>query len=315
MRQEALKELAEPYLRAIRDRMPETFGLAVVDERRAVGRVLCRVEGPDRFCFAIEEGFAFPLHTSAPGKAFVAALPPGRRKALLKRMDFRRYTPNTITGRRAFETEIVRIQTAGYATDLSEETEGCHCGGVAILAPDGLPVAALWVTGMARRLSDETLRACVRTLQSVARKIEGELARVRVAGRAPKALSPCVVAARKALTERPCDFVNYAALAKSCGASYSTLRTAFKKETGTTLGQYRLVLRVEEARRLLQQTRMRVAEVAERTGFCCQKYFSSLFKSKTGMSPSAFRRCLRTDDPPRVAKNAADRKASRPVLR
>ena len=288
MRQEALKELAEPYLRAIQSRMSETFGLAAIDERRGMGRVLCRIEGPDRFCFAIEEGFDFPLHTSAPGKAFVAALPAARRKTLLKRMDFKRYTPNTITSRRAFEAEIARIQTAGYATDLSEETEGCHCGGVAILDPKGLPVAALWVTGMARRLSGETLTARIRTLQSAARKIEERLA-ARPVARTQKALSSCVVNARKTLALNLSDSADYAALARTCGVSYSSLRTLFKRETGVTLGRFRLELRLDEAQRLLKQTRLPVAEIAARTGFCCQKYFSSLFMRKTGMTPSSLR--------------------------
>ncbi len=291
MRRKALKEWAEPYLRAIRRRMPETFGLSVVDERRAVGRVLCRIKGPDRFCFAIEEGFEFPLHTSAPGKAFIAALPSGRCKALLRRMDFKRYTPNTIVQRKAFEAELARVRTAGYATDFSEETEGCHCGGVAVLDPRGLPVAALWVTGMARRLDGAALDGCIRELRAVARKIEGGLAETFAARQASRgALSPCVVTARDALSSHLSDPLDYAKLAKTCGASYSTLRTTFRNETGTTLGQYRLALRVEEARRLLVQTDLRIEEIAARTGFCCQKYFSSLFKRRTGATPSAFRK-------------------------
>ena len=290
MRHETLKTLASPFLRAIKDKIPEAFGIAVIDEKRAVGVVLDSVVGPDRFCFNTAVGFTFPLHTSAPGKAFVAALPEKRRNALLNRLTFTRFTPNTITTRKAFEAEIAHVRAAGYATDLSEETEGGHCGGVAVLDPKGAPVAALWVTGMSKRLSNKSLLACVKHLQGAARLIEEALAKASAPARSGAARSPCVAAAVAALTAQPREPADYAGLAKACGVSYSTLRTAFRAETGTTLGQYHLGLRLDEARRLLVQTDLPITEIAERAGFCNQKHFSSLFKRKTGVAPFAYRR-------------------------
>jgi len=289
MRHATLKTLVSPFLRALKNKMPETFGIAVFDEKKAVGIVLDSIGGPDRFCFNIAEGFVFPLHTSAPGKAWVAALPERRRGVLLERLTFKRFTPNTITTRKAFEAEITRIRAAGYATDLSEETEGCHCGGVAVIGPTKTPVAALWVTGMAKRLSNRRLLASIRILQAAASQIEKALA--KAAAPAPSGLrSPCVAAAVEALTAQPCEPADYGLLAKSCGVSYSTLRTAFRVETGRTLGQYHLGLRLEEARRMLVQTDLPITEIAGRTGFCNQKHFSALFKRKTGVAPLAYRR-------------------------
>ena len=290
MRQTTLKTLASPFLRGLKDKMPETFGIAVIDEKKAVGIVLDSIEGPDRFCFNIASGFVFPLHTSAPGKAFVAALPEKRRTALLGRLSFTRFTTHTITTRKSFEAEIARIRAAGYATDLSEETEGCHCGGVAILDSKHSPVAALWVTGMAKRLSRRKLMACIRNLQEAARHIEGKLAKTVAPARSGSSRTPCVAAAAAALAARPCEPAAYAALAKACGVSYSTLRTAFRAETGTTLGQYHLGLRLAEACRLLALTGLPITEIADRTGFCNQKHFSSLFKRKIGVAPFAYRR-------------------------
>jgi DNA-binding IclR family transcriptional regulator len=290
MRHATLKTLVSPFLHAVKGKMPETFGVAVIDEKKAVGIVLDSIGGPDRFCFNIAEGFVFPLHTSAPGKALVAALPEKRRTNLLGRLSFKRFTPNTIMTRKAFEDEIAHIRATGYATDLSEETEGCHCGGVAILGPQNTPVAALWVTGMAKRLSSKHLIACIKNLQATARQIENELAKRSTPPRKGTIHSPCVAAARKSLAAKPCEPADYAALAKSCGVSYSTLRTAFRTETGNTLGQYQLGLRLDEARRLLVQTDKPITEIAERSGFCNQKHFSSLFKRKAGVTPFAYRK-------------------------
>ena len=290
MRQENFKTLVSPILLTLKNKMPETFGIAWIDEKRAVGIVLDSIEGPDRFCFNISKGLVFPLHTSAPGKAYVAALPEKRRSALTERLTFKRFTPHTITSRKAFEAEITHIRAAGYATDLSEETEGCHCGGVAVLGQNGTPVAALWVTGMDKRLPNKRLRACIRSLQEAAKQIEGILASTTAPAEGGRAHSPCVIAAVALLSAKPYEPVDFAALAKACGVSYSTLRTAFRTETCTTLGQYHLDLRLAEARRLLARTDQTITEIADRTGFCNQKHFSSLFKRKTGVSPLAYRR-------------------------
>jgi len=290
MRHEELKTLAAPFLRAMEGKIPEAFGIATIDERRAVGVVLYSIKGPDRFSFNTAEGFAFPLHTSAPGKAFVAALPDKRLSALLKRMTFRRYTPNTITSRKAFEAEIARIRTAGFATDFSEETEGCHCGGIVVRGPDRTPVAALWVTGMAKRLADESLLICVRHLQVVAAQIEDALAKADANTKKKFRLSPWVAAAQAAIDAQPCGDIDYAALAKASGVSYSTLRASFRTELGTTLGQYQLRMRLAEAQRLLTQSDLTITQIADRTGFCNQKHFSALFKRKIGQSPLSCRK-------------------------
>ena len=274
--------------------MPETFGLSVLDEKRLASQVVCSFRGPDYVCFAFEDGTATPLYTSAPGKAFVAALPDKRRDALVKRIRFKRLTPHTVADRRGFEAELARIRKAGYATDLSEEIEGCHCGGVAVLDAKRIPVAALWVSGIGKRLPPKRLLHCIRLLKTAARKIERELAQAAPARRSLKSAgTPCVAAARKSLAAHPEQPIDYAALAKAAGVSYSTLRSAFRAETGTTLGQHHLGLRIEMACGLLARTGLSVTAVAERVGFCNQKHFSASFKRKTGCPPLAYRRRAR----------------------
>ena len=290
MRYEELKTLVSPILRSIRNRMPETFGIAVIDEKRGVGIVLDSVGGPDRFCYNIAEGLFFPLHTSAPGKAFIAALPEKRRNALLNKLTFKRFTTNTIITRKAFEAEITRIRSVGYATDFSEEILGCHCGGVAVLNLKKTPVAALWVTGTAKRLPYKPLLTCIQNLQEAARHIEDGLVSLTDPSVCGTPRSHSVATARAALVAQPCEPVNYLELAKSCGTSYSTLRAAFRAEVGTSLGQYHLGLRLGEARRLLIQTDLSISDIAERVGFCDQKHFSAIFKRKMGVTPFSCRK-------------------------
>ncbi|AIQ46546.1 hypothetical protein R70723_12200 [Paenibacillus sp. FSL R7-0273] len=68
------------------------------------------------------------------------------------------------------------------------------------------------------------------------------------------------------------------------------LSNLFKKETGTGLTNYVAQLRIEEAKLLLQRSRLRMTEIAERVGFDNSSYFTVVFKQLTGESPREFRK-------------------------
>ena len=68
-------------------------------------------------------------------------------------------------------------------------------------------------------------------------------------------------------------------------------------EYGSTLGlvslnflDYLTQYRVEQACRLLKETGLKNYEIAYETGFRDEKYFSTVFKKATGMTPSKYRK-------------------------
>ncbi len=71
-------------------------------------------------------------------------------------------------------------------------------------------------------------------------------------------------------------------------ASYFSDR--FSKETGVTFTDYVKSVRVGEAKRLLAQTRVSVAEIGRRVGYEEPTTFLRAFKKVTGVSPSSFRK-------------------------
>ena len=77
------------------------------------------------------------------------------------------------------------------------------------------------------------------------------------------------------------------ALAKAVGVSSSTLRAAFRKVLGTSLGKYALSVRMREAKRLMTEDRLSVKEIAARTGFSSQAYFSAAYRAFYGHTPSS----------------------------
>lgn len=83
--------------------------------------------------------------------------------------------------------------------------------------------------------------------------------------------------------------INFEELAQSLNLGYSYFRRIFKKHTGVSPGQYHLHLRLMRAKELLLTTESPVKEIAYNTGFESTHYFSRLFKTKMGISPSEVR--------------------------
>ena len=74
--------------------------------------------------------------------------------------------------------------------------------------------------------------------------------------------------------------------AEYAGVSRTHLSALFSKECGECFGDYLTRLRIEAARRLLEDSRLKVYEVAERSGFRSVEHFSRTFKKITGSTPN-----------------------------
>jgi transcriptional regulator GlxA family with amidase domain len=69
-----------------------------------------------------------------------------------------------------------------------------------------------------------------------------------------------------------------------------SLKRRFKAATGSTLIEYLQNLRIEEAKRLLEQGELPIDEVSEAVGYLDISFFRRLFKRLTGMPPGQYRR-------------------------
>jgi len=63
----------------------------------------------------------------------------------------------------------------------------------------------------------------------------------------------------------------------------------FKEDTGATIIDYVLTLRIEESKKLLLNDNSDIKEIAESVGFHSSNYFSRVFKKRVGCSPSSYR--------------------------
>lgn len=68
------------------------------------------------------------------------------------------------------------------------------------------------------------------------------------------------------------------------------LSRIFKKEVGVSVIDYLIGRRIEMAKKLLQETNMRVSDVAAQVGYSNFSHFSKIFKKKVGVNPNQFKR-------------------------
>lgn len=81
-------------------------------------------------------------------------------------------------------------------------------------------------------------------------------------------------------------------LAENINLSKFYFNRYFKKQMGMTPHQYFVNMRLQRAKKLLVTTHSSIEEVAEVCGFDNASNFIRLFKKKTGMTPTAFRRIM-----------------------
>lgn len=98
-----------------------------------------------------------------------------------------------------------------------------------------------------------------------------------------------LIEAVKIMRENIEDPLSPALVAKEVGVSCRQLERLFAKHLGMSPKTYSNKLRLENARRLLQQTQLTILEVAMASGFTSTAHFSKLYRKRFGASPSAER--------------------------
>lgn len=74
------------------------------------------------------------------------------------------------------------------------------------------------------------------------------------------------------------------------GFSVNYFSMLFKKETGEGFAKYLTRVRMEEAKTLLRETNLPVAEICEKVGYSDRKHFTHTFHKAAGLNPAEYRK-------------------------
>ncbi|WP_309120971.1 response regulator [Paenibacillus sp.] len=92
--------------------------------------------------------------------------------------------------------------------------------------------------------------------------------------------------------DRYADRITLQEVADAVSMSRTYLASLFKQETGMTILHYIVTVRMEEAKRLLVTSPLKVYEVAARVGYEDSIHFSKLFKEQYGLNPLEYKKRL-----------------------
>ena len=155
---QALLDAAGPILANIGRTTSETVNLSVPVAGKLVDNI-AQVDAPHFLATTNWVGRFIPLHCSSPGKIFlaygVAELPNG---------PLARFTPQTITDRRALEAELRLVRRRGFATLMDELEPGLRAVAVPVVDGHNEVIAAVAVSGPSARLPKRRIRECADVL-------------------------------------------------------------------------------------------------------------------------------------------------------
>jgi DNA-binding IclR family transcriptional regulator len=165
-----LTKVSRPILLTLREEFRETVNLGVIDTGQLL--YLDVLESEQGLRTSVALGSRDHLHSTALGKAMLAYLPPAEARRLLSGRNRIQVTPRTITSLAEILRELDAVRERGYAVDREENEIGAHCVGAAVLRGDGLPLAAISMSGPAWRVPEDVIPRIGARLREAAHAIE-----------------------------------------------------------------------------------------------------------------------------------------------
>src|SRR6266850_266313 len=164
---------AMPYLRKLRDQTRETANLAVVDDGSII--VLTLMESREIMRSLTKVGGRVAMVASGAGKAVLATYSDEDVNAIIRRQGMPRLTEKSIVRPSELFRELQAIRRQGYAVDDEEARMGLRCVAAVVYSDCSEPLAAISVSGMTSRVTDDRLPALGRTVHEVAAELTGVL--------------------------------------------------------------------------------------------------------------------------------------------
>ncbi|PCI40806.1 MAG: IclR family transcriptional regulator [Rhodospirillaceae bacterium] len=160
---------SRPFMTELMEQSGETTNLAVVDQGECI--YLAQVECRQMMRVQAKPGSRVPIHSSAVGKALLAAMPAQKAKKFIQMREFERNTEKTVVKQQELQQEVSNVRDNGYGRDDEEHCVGLRCVASVIYDEFGEPMAAVSLSGPRARISDEQFPILGAMVKETATKI------------------------------------------------------------------------------------------------------------------------------------------------
>jgi IclR family KDG regulon transcriptional repressor len=168
-----VRRLSLPYLQELNRRTRETIHLTVRHGLTAV--YVEKLDSSEPLRIHSRIGAAVPLYCTAVGKVMLAYAPQDDRDNVLRQLELKRLTPNTVGSLHELEAELYRVRKNGYACDLEEHELHIRCIAAPIWDHTGGLHASLSITAPAVRMPVSRLRQMAPLIQVAGLRISRQL--------------------------------------------------------------------------------------------------------------------------------------------
>jgi DNA-binding IclR family transcriptional regulator len=168
-----VREAARPHLLRLNEMYGHTVHLASFTD--GVVTYVDKYEGRSSIRMYSRIGKSAALHASGVGKAILAHLEPTLLDAVIAKVEFTRFTAQTITSEHRFRAELAEVRAQGYACDRGEFEDLINCISAAIRSGDGTVRSAISISVPTMVIPLEELQQLVPDLITTARTISREL--------------------------------------------------------------------------------------------------------------------------------------------
>ncbi|HXW92684.1 MAG TPA: IclR family transcriptional regulator [Terriglobales bacterium] len=168
-----IRRVSLPHLEELNQRTRETIHLTVRHGLSAVYVEKLDSFEPLRTYSCI--GAAVPLYCTAVGKVMLAYLPGPEQESVLRQLELKRRTANTVGNLQELQTELYRVRKNGYACDMEEHELHIRCVAAPVWDHSGEVHASLSVTAPVLRMPVNRLRQLAPLVQEAGLRISFEL--------------------------------------------------------------------------------------------------------------------------------------------
>lgn len=161
-----------PYLSQLVELTGESANMAILEGDHAV--YVAQVPSPHTVRMFTQIGNRVMLHSTAVGKVMLAYQSRDLAWQVIRDRGLPERTVNTITDADEFIATLDDVEAQGFAVDSEEEEIGVRCVAVPVFELGGT-VAALSISGPVTRLSEETYRDFLPTMQTIAGSVTASL--------------------------------------------------------------------------------------------------------------------------------------------